>query len=448
MEWQTIAESSVVRESRLDMCSPRERSKSRRSGTRGFSSESMRSLWLERHTDFILEKHSQSSKRGLWRWYAVQQHQRSSVRTSTWSWRRSREQSAVGCPGCNPRETSTTPNSRETVAKTSFTSGNQWNWRGTSAQTDVFTIELSNPLSTDLWRKPQTNGFHEFILFSWMRLEALFKGDLVAADENLIVRCSRKLNDMRPRIQAQEALYSHTPCRTHIFRHIFFERRTHRVRTWLKVCAVRMSLSLSISLSPLSCFILRLCCSRTVISRPPSFLLRPRLPCRTSPDLKAKVKRTSARGPGKLATWPIQRTQPKEFDNITSADGDSTPINPNYDHISASLENHTREHWIVRCFHNVRSLCFARFSRWKKRQHASENRCQREKGNRRMCGQCCRVDVKEKSTEQYQKSFSSGSQRIMFWWMWSNEDLNKPFLFKIQLRERFIWLSTTWRVRI
>ena len=26
------------------------------------------------------------------------------------------------------------------------------------------------------------------------------------------------------------------------------------------------------------------------------------------------------------------------------------------------LENHEREHWTVRCFHNVRSLCFARFS--------------------------------------------------------------------------------------
>ena len=28
-----------------------------------------------------------------------------------------------------------------------------------------FKIERCKPLSTDLWRKPQTNGFHEFILF-------------------------------------------------------------------------------------------------------------------------------------------------------------------------------------------------------------------------------------------------------------------------------------------
>ena len=49
--------------------------------------------------------------------------------------------------------------------------------------------------------------------------------------------------------------------------------------------------------------------------------------------------------------------EPKEFDKITSADGDTTPvIDPNYDNIS-----HTREHWTVRCFQNVRNLCFARF---------------------------------------------------------------------------------------
>ena len=28
-----------------------------------------------------------------------------------------------------------------------------------------FTIERGNPLFTELWRKPQTNGFYEFIFF-------------------------------------------------------------------------------------------------------------------------------------------------------------------------------------------------------------------------------------------------------------------------------------------
>ena len=44
------------------------------------------------------------------------------------------------------------------------------------------------------------------------------------------------------------------------------------------------------------------------------------------------------------------------------------------------LEKHTREHWTVRCSHNVWTLRFARFSRWfcssyrKQRKHASGNR--------------------------------------------------------------------------
>ena len=69
------------------------------------------------------------------------------------------------------------------------------------------------------------------------------------------------------------------------------------------------------------------------------WLRRPRLPCRTSPDPKARVKRTSARAPRSLATWPIPTHstgfEPKEFDKITSVDGDTTPINdPNHDSIS------------------------------------------------------------------------------------------------------------------
>ena len=62
---------------------------------------------------------------------------------------------------------------------------------------------------------------------------------------------------------------------------------------------------LSISLSPFSCFIRRLCCSRTVTSTPRS---RPHRLRRALPDPKARVKRTSARAPVSLATWPIPRT--------------------------------------------------------------------------------------------------------------------------------------------
>ena len=60
-------------------------------------------------------------------------------------------------------------------------------------------------------------------------------------------------------------------------------------------------------------------------------------------------------------------------------------------------ENHTREHWTVRCFHNVRSLCFARFSRWKQRKHAiGKSLLGRKRRKRRFCDQCCRIDVKRK----------------------------------------------------
>ena len=55
------------------------------------------------------------------------------------------------------------------------------------------------------------------------------------------------------------------------------------------------------------------------------------------------------------------------------------------------------------------------------RQHTIIIQCpsaqrEREKGKWRFCDQCCKVDVKKKSTEKYQESLSSLSQRILFWW--------------------------------
>ena len=133
----------------------------------------------------------------------------------------------------------------------------------------------------------------------------------------------------------ETACCAHIPCRTHIF--LTFPRVAyrHRAHAWLKVFAVRMSY-LSISPSPLTCFIRRLCCSRTVTSTPRSRL---HLPCRTVPDPKARVKRTSARAARSSATLAdsthFAGNGPKEFDKITSADGDTTSINdPNYDNIS------------------------------------------------------------------------------------------------------------------
>ena len=62
---------------------------------------------------------------------------------------------------------------------------------------------------------------------------------------------------------------------------------------------------ISISPSPFSCFIHRPCCSRTVTLTPRFRLHRLR---RALPEPKARVKRTSARAPRSLATWPIPRT--------------------------------------------------------------------------------------------------------------------------------------------
>ena len=80
------------------------------------------------------------------------------------------------------------------------------------------------------------------------------------------------------------------------------------------------------------------------------------------------------------------------------------------------LENHTREHWTVRCFHNVRGLCFARFSQVKAKTARIGKPLLdrgRERRKKRCCDQCCRVDVQEKSTEQYLESFFSDSQRVL-----------------------------------
>ena len=90
-------------------------------------------------------------------------------------------------------------------------------------------------------------------------------------------------------------------CRTHILSaHIRTSSCVH-IHAWLKaemVCCMRASL-VAISPSPFPCFALHPCCSRTDTSTPcsrPHFL--------PMPDRKARVKRTSARAPRSLATWP------------------------------------------------------------------------------------------------------------------------------------------------
>ena len=110
-------------------------------------------------------------------------------------------------------------------------------------------------------------------------------------------------------------MYTHSVSHAHFFL-IQFLCVTYRPRAhvWLRAFAVRTS-HLSISPSPLSCFIRLPCCSLAVTSRPPSRLRRPRLPCRTVPDPKAQVKRTSVRAARRLAAWSIPRTP--QFHQLT-----------------------------------------------------------------------------------------------------------------------------------
>ena len=79
--------------------------------------------------------------------------------------------------------------------------------------------------------------------------------------------------------------------------------QTSRTRMAQCVCSAHV-ISLHLTFS-LSCFIHRLCCSLTVTSTPRSRL---HLPCRTVPDPKARVRRTSARAARSLAPWPIPHT--------------------------------------------------------------------------------------------------------------------------------------------
>ena len=132
-----------------------------------------------------------------------------------------------------------------------------------------------------------------------------------------------------------------------------------------------------------SCFIHRLCCSRTVTSTRRPCL---HLPCRTG--------RSDA-----------LHKRPKSSTRFLIND-------PNYDNISDFSKITREKHWTVRCFHNVRTFLMVK----------AKTACigkplldrERERGKGRFCDQCCRVDVKEKSTEQYWESFSSDSQRILF----------------------------------
>ena len=167
---------------------------------------------------------------------------------------------------------------------------------------------------------------------------------------------------------------------------------------WLKLkscqkgvcCTCIIPLHLAFSISCLT----HPCCSLTVTSETiPDFDVRTFLPCLLV--LEAQGMRISARAQEVrqnlfCGQWHDARWRSRPPWNLWL------------------LEKHTREHWTVRCSHNVWTLRFARFSRWfcssnrKQRKHASGNRLlDRERKERE--GSVISVvksTSKKKSTEQ------------------------------------------------
>ena len=109
------------------------------------------------------------------------------------------------------------------------------------------------------------------------------------------------------------------------------------------------------------------------------------------------------------------------FDESTPADGDTTPINdPNYDNIS-DFSKITRENTGLFGVSTMLEASVSHVSHGesKDNMHRETVAGQRERKRERKeregsVIECCRVGVKEKSTEQCLESFSSDSQRILF----------------------------------
>ena len=139
--------------------------------------------------------------------------------------------------------------------------------------------------------------------------------------------------------------------------------------------------------------------------------------------------------------------EPKEFDKTISRAGETTLVNDtNYDNIS-DFSKITRENtglfgvptMLEASVSPVSHGEFLFQGKSKDSMHRATVARQRERRKINLCGQCCRVHVKEKSTEQYEESFSSDSENSILMneisEKISNEELNKLFLVKNQFRD-------------
>ena len=171
-----------------------------------------------------------------------------------------------------------------------------------------------------------------------------------------------------------------------------------------------------ISPSRFSCFTRRCsCCSLTVTSRPipttTSLTLTSTTSCRTFPTKKRRSSALRTRT-SSLANWPSSflpqvmspksstrslpwiMTRRSSTNQTTVSPTSRKPTNENSGQFGVST---VFESSVLHVAH----WWFCSLER-KQRKQQSRNRCkrERERGKRRFCDQCCRVDVNEKSTEQ------------------------------------------------
>ena len=148
------------------------------------------------------------------------------------------------------------------------------------------------------------------------------------------------------------------------------------------------------------------------------------LPSFTRPKSAGQAHfRTSAEEFGYLGmSGPHTGYEPKQLDKITSVDGDTTPITDPDDDSISDFSKTTHENTGLFGVPTVFEVSVSQVSQGgfalQRESKASMPRAtvarQRERGKRRFCDPCCRVGVKEKSTEQHYESFSSDSQRTLF----------------------------------
>ena len=255
-----------------------------------------------------------------------------------------------------------------------------------------------------------------------------------------------------------DGVCAHTPCRTRtLLTHFPCVAHRHRAHAWLKVFAVRMSY-LSISPSPFSGFMAPslLFPNDHFETTLPTLTSAPSLPnCSRSESAGLAHFRTSGGESGYLAD-PTHSTgyEPKEFDKITSAVGDTTPINdPNYDDIS-DFSKITRENTGLFGVSTIEEASVSHGSHFESKDsmHREAVAWQREKKEKVLWSvlqsRCPRkVDGTASGVILFRLTENSILMNEISGKTW-NEVLNKPLLVKIQLRGNYIWLSATWRFRM